>query len=76
VPILKSAFDAFAAPPPANVGSLNDEFSYGHRWPTYTNQQQVDDFVGQKTTQIFNGQAPAAAALAEIQDFVAPLVKG
>lgn len=76
VPILKSAFDSFAAPPPANVGSLNDEFSYGHRWPTYTNQQQVDDFVGQKTTQIFNGQAPAAAALAEIQDFVAPLVKG
>ncbi|MEZ4869429.1 MAG: extracellular solute-binding protein [Caldilineaceae bacterium] len=76
VPILKSAFGSFAAPPPDNVGSLNAEFEYGHRWPTYTNQQQVDDFIGQKTTQIFDGQADAATALAEIQDFVAPLVKG
>lgn len=76
IPILKSAFNSFAAPPPANVASLNDEFNYGHRWPTYANQQQVDDFIGQKTTQIFNGQAPTEAALNEIQQFVAPLVKG
>jgi len=75
IPILKSAFDSFASPPPANVGSLNEEFDYGHRWPTYANQQQVDDFIRQKTTQIFDGQAAPADALAEIQDFVAPLVK-
>lgn len=76
IPILKSAFGSFAAPPPANVGGLKAEFDYGHRWPTYANQQQVDDFIGQKTTEIFNGQAAAEAALGEIQDFVAPLVKG
>ncbi len=76
VPLLKSAFDSFASPPPEHVGSLNAEFDYGHRWPTYTNQQQVDDFMGQKITPIFDGQVAAADALAEIQDFVAPLVKG
>jgi multiple sugar transport system substrate-binding protein len=76
IPILKSAFESFGSPPPEHVGSLQAEFDYGHRWPTYANQQQVDDFIGQKTAQIFDGQVPVADALAEIQDFVAPLVKG
>jgi multiple sugar transport system substrate-binding protein len=76
VPILKSAFDSFATPPPQNAGVLKEQFDYGHRWPTYVNQQQVDDFVGQKVTDIFNAKVDAEAALQEIQDFVDPLVKG
>ena len=75
VPILKSAFDSFAAPPPDHVGGLKEEFDYGHRWPAYKNQQQVDDFIGQKTTEIFNGTETAEQGLKEIQDFVGPLVK-
>ena len=55
---------------------MKEEFDYGHRWPAYTNQQQVDDFEGQKITEIFNGSTPAIKGLQEIQDFVAPLVKG
>ena len=76
VPILKSAFPSFATPPPEHVGTLQDEFTYGHRWPAYSNQQQVDDFIAQKTTDIFNGKTPVAQGLKEIQDFVGPLVKG
>lgn len=76
VPILKSAFDSFAEAPPDHAGSLKEEFDYGHRWPAYTNQQQVDDFLLQKTTEIFNGSTPVIKGLEEIQDFVAPLVKG
>lgn len=76
VPILKSAYDSFGSPPPDHVASLKEEFDYGHRWPAYANQQQVDDFVGQKTTEIFNGKVPPEQALKEIQDFVGPLVKG
>ena len=76
VPILKSVFDSFATPPPEHVGTLKEEFDYGHRWPAYTNQQQVDDFMGQKITDLFNGQAPVEQSLKEIQDFVGPLVKG
>jgi multiple sugar transport system substrate-binding protein len=76
IPILKSAYDSFGSPPPENVSSLKAEFDYGHRWPTYTNQQQVDDFINQKTADIFNGTTPPAAGLDEIQAFVAPLVKG
>jgi len=76
VPILKSAFTSFATPPPEHVATLKEEFDYGHRWPAYANQQQVDDFIGQKTTDIFNGKEPAAQGLKEIQDFVGPLVKG
>jgi len=76
VPILKSAYDSFAAPPPDNVGTLSAEFDYGHRWPTYANQQQVDDFITQKTADIFNGTTPVADGLDQIQQFVAPLVKG
>jgi len=76
VPILKSAFGSFATPPPDHVADLKEEFDYGHRWPAYTNQQQVDDFVGSKTTDIFNGVIPAEQGLKEIQDKVGPLVKG
>jgi len=75
VPILKSAYGSFGAPPPDHAGDLKEEFDYGHRWPTYTNQQQVDDFIGQKVTDIFNGAVAPEVALKEIQDFVAPLVK-
>jgi multiple sugar transport system substrate-binding protein len=75
VPILKSAYPSFAAPPPDHAGELSDQFEYGHRWPAYKNQQQVDDFVGQKTTEIFNGTVPVQQGLQEIQDFVDPLVK-
>jgi multiple sugar transport system substrate-binding protein len=76
VPILKNAFDSFGKAPPEHAASLKEEFDYGHRWPAYTNQQQVDDFEGQKITEILNGTTPAAQGLQEIQDFVAPLVKG
>ena len=76
VPILKSAFTSFGTPPPAHVADLKEEFDYGHRWPAYANQQQVDDFIGQKTTDLFNGKEPVAQGLKEIQDFVGPLVKG
>jgi multiple sugar transport system substrate-binding protein len=76
VPILKSAFSSFATPPPEHIGTLSEEFDYGHRWPAYSNQQQVDDFVGQKVTDIFNAATPVEAGLKEIQDFVGPLVKG
>lgn len=75
VPILKSAYNSFGTPPPDHVGELNEQFDYGHRWPAYKNQQQVDDFINQKTTEIFNGTIPAAQSLKEIQDFVGPLVK-
>ena len=75
VPILKSAFGSFGTPPPDNVGTLKEEFDYGHRWPAYTNQQQVDDFITQKTTDIFNGVTPVETGLKEINDFAAPLVK-
>jgi multiple sugar transport system substrate-binding protein len=75
VPILKSAYGSFAAPPPEHAGDLSEEFDYGHRWPAYKNQQQVDDFIGQKTTEIFNGTVPVSQGLQEIQDFVGPLVK-
>lgn len=74
VPILKSAFDSFGSAPPEHAIDLKEQFDYGHRWPAYKNQQQVDDFMGQKTTEIFNGAAEPAAALKEIQDFVGPLV--
>lgn len=76
VPILKSAFPSFATPPPEHIATLSEEFDYGHRWPAYSNQQQVDDFINQKTTDIFNGATPVEQALKEIQDFVDPLVKG
>jgi multiple sugar transport system substrate-binding protein len=76
IPILKNDFSAFASPPPEHVGALKEEFDYGHRWPAYTNQQQVDDFVTQKTTDIFNGKTPVEQGLKDIQDFVGPLVKG
>jgi ABC-type glycerol-3-phosphate transport system substrate-binding protein len=76
VPILKSVFDSFATPPPEHVGTLKEEFDYGHRWPAYANQQQVDDFLGQKITDIFNAVTPVEQGLKEIQDFVGPLVKG
>lgn len=75
VPILKSAFDSFGAPPPDHAKDLKEEFDYGHRWPAYKNQQQVDDFIGQKTTDLFNGKEDVAKGLQEIQDYVAPLVK-
>jgi multiple sugar transport system substrate-binding protein len=75
VPILKSAYDSFATPPPEHVGTLKEEFDYGHRWPAYANQSQVDDFITQKTTDLFNGKEPVAQGLKEIQDFVGPLVK-
>jgi len=75
VPILKSAFDSFATPPPDHAGDLKEQFDYGHPWPSYKNNQQVDDFLGQKCTEIFDGKATPAAALQEIQDYVAPLVK-
>jgi multiple sugar transport system substrate-binding protein len=75
VPILISAFSSFAAPPPAHVIDLKDEFNYGHRWAAYANQNQVDDFITQKTTDLFNGKEPVAQGLKEIQDYVAPLVK-
>jgi multiple sugar transport system substrate-binding protein len=76
VPILKSAFSSFATPPPEHIATLKEEFDYGHRWPAYSNQQQVDDFINQKTTDIFNGVTPPEQGLKEIQDFVGPLVKG
>ncbi len=76
VPILKSAFTSFATPPPEHIADLKEEFDYGHRWPAYANQQQVDDFITQKTTDLFNGKEPVAQGLKEIQDFVGPLVKG
>jgi multiple sugar transport system substrate-binding protein len=75
VPILISAFSSFAAPPPDHVIDLKDEFNYGHRWAAYANQNQVDDFITQKTTDLFNGKEPVAQGLKEIQDYVAPLVK-
>ena len=75
VPILKSAYPSFATPPPAHIADLKEEFDYGHRWPAYANQQQVDDFITQKTTDLFNGKEPVAQGLKEIQDFVGPLVK-
>jgi multiple sugar transport system substrate-binding protein len=75
VPILISAFDSFASPPPAHVATLKDEFGYGHRWAAYANANQVDDFIGQKVTDLFNGKEPVAQGLKEIDDFVAPLVK-
>jgi len=74
VPILKSAFGSFAGAPPDHAGDLKEQFDYGHRWPAYKNQQQVDDFVGQKVTDIFNAKEAAEAALKEIQDYVGPLV--
>jgi maltose-binding protein MalE len=76
VPILISAFDSFASPPPAHVATLKDEFGYGHRWAAYANANQVDDFIGQKVTDLFNGKEPVAQGLKEIDDFVGPLVKG
>jgi ABC-type glycerol-3-phosphate transport system substrate-binding protein len=76
VPILKSAFDSFGTTPPEHIASLKEEFDYGHRWPAYTNQQQVDDFITQKTTDIFNNVTTPEVGLKEIQDYVAPLVKG
>ena len=76
VPILKSAYDSFASPPPEHASVLKEEFDYGHRWPTYANQQQVDDFITQKTTDIFDGKVAAEQALGDIQSYVAPLVKG
>jgi maltose-binding protein MalE len=75
VPILKSAYEFFASPPPDHAKDLKEQFDYGHRWPAYKNQQQVDDFIGQKTTEIFDGKAKPADALKEIQDYVDPLVK-
>lgn len=75
VPILKSAFDSFGAPPPDHAVDLKEQFDYGHRWPAYKNQQQVDDFMGQKITEIFNGAVEVAPALKEVQDYVDPLVK-
>lgn len=75
VPILKAAFDSFAAPPPDHAGDLKEQFDYGFPWPSYKNNQQVDDFMGQKITEIFNGTAPVEASLQEIQDYVAPLVQ-
>jgi multiple sugar transport system substrate-binding protein len=75
VPILINSFDSFATPPPDHAGDLKEELTYGHRWPSYTNNQQVDDFMGQKIPEIFNGVVPAEQGLKEIQDFVGPLVK-
>jgi len=75
VPIYIPAFPSFATPPPDNIASLKEELDYGHRWPTYKNNQQVDDFIGQKTTELFDGKETAQQACQEIQDFVAPLVK-
>jgi multiple sugar transport system substrate-binding protein len=75
VPILKSAFDSFAKAPPDHAGDLKEEFDYGHRWPSYANNQQVDDYLGQKIAEIFNANTTPLKGLQEIQDFVAPLVK-
>jgi multiple sugar transport system substrate-binding protein len=75
VPILKSAYDSFGAPPPDHATGLKEEFDYGHRWAAYANQNQVDDFITSTTTDIFNGKTPVDQGLKAIQDFAAPLVK-
>lgn len=75
VPILKSAFASFATPPPEHAIDLQEQFDYGHEWATYKNAQQVNDFMYQKTAEIFDGKMTVEQGLQEIQDYVAPLVK-
>jgi multiple sugar transport system substrate-binding protein len=75
VPIYKPAFKAFAVPPPDHVGDLAEQFDYGYRWPSYKNGAQVDDIIGQVTTQLWDGKLTAQEAAQQIQEKVAPLVK-
>lgn len=75
VPLLKSAFSAYATPPPDHIADLQEEFNYGHRWAAYKNATQVDDIVGNITTQLFDGKLSAKDAMEQIQSQVAPLVK-
>jgi len=75
VPILKSAFDSYATTPPDHIADLKEEFDYGHRWPAYKNATQVDDIIGNTTTQLFDGKISPKDAAEQIQSQIAPLVK-
>jgi multiple sugar transport system substrate-binding protein len=75
VPILKAAFGSFATPPPDHAGDLKEQFDYGHPWGCYKNASQVDDFIYQKTSEIFDAKITPEVGLKEIQDFVTPLVQ-
>jgi multiple sugar transport system substrate-binding protein len=75
VPLYKKAFDAWGKAPPDHVAELKDQFNYGHPWPSYKNGTQVDDIIGQVTTQIWDGKITPQQGAEQIQQKVAPLVK-